>query len=401
MSSCLVCQSPSLAGLLDCGEQPLCNRFLHAPDHPEAVFPIALGVCRACGLVQLLAPPSPDEVKPRVDWLTCNEPESHLDELAEDLARLPGVELMKSAVYGVSFKDDSLLQRLSTLGFTHVKRLDPITDLDIRDSCAGIETVSTELTPERAKAFVERHGPATVVVARHIFEHAADPRRFASALASLLAPGGYLVVEIPDCEKALAVCDYTTVWEEHSLYFTPYTFRRGMECLGFTIEKEYCIPYMIENSLIAVMRFAGQPVAPPAANDDTRAELERAERFASSFAERRKEIATHLEAFQREVGKIAIFGAGHMACTFVNLFKVGYLVDCFIDDNPHKVGLYMPGSRLRILSSRALIDRDIQLCLLSINVAGERTVIDKNGDFVARGGKFRSIFPASPLAIVR
>ena len=70
-----------------------------------------------------------------------------------------------------------------------------------------------------------------------------------------------------------------------------------------------------------------------------------------------------------------------------------------IDDNPHKRGLYMPGSKLPIAGSPALLERDISLCLLSLNPIGEQKVIEKNSAFVERGGTFASIFPASARAL--
>lgn len=401
MIKCLLCGSPTAAPLIDFGCQPLCNRFLATPTETEATFPLALDLCSACGLVQLATPPPVDELRPRFDWLTYNEPEGHLDELAADIVRLPGITPENASLCGISFKDDSLLFRLQKLGFSRTHRLDPQTDLGIHDSRAGIETISFSLTPERAHTWVKRHGPADVVIARHILEHADNPRRFASALSDLIATEGYLVIEIPDCEKALAVCDYTTVWEEHTLYFTQRTFHEAMATLGFAIQKTYCIPYILENSLIAVLKVSREP-RPSVPRSETEArEFDRAERFATSFDARRAEIIECLETFRRDRGRIALFGAGHLACTFVNLFGLGGLIDCVIDDNPRKVGLFMPGSRLPILGSAALLDREIALCLLSINAAGERSVIDKQSGFVHRGGMFRSIFPASPLAITR
>lgn len=399
MKRCLLCSSPAVEPVIDFGRQPLCNRFLATPTDAEATFPLALGVCGACGVVQLLDPQPAADLKPRVDWITCNEPEGHLDDLAIDILRLPGLQPTASSLCGVSFKDDSLLQRLQKHGCTRTRRLDPQTDLGIHDPCAGIETIQASLTPERAAAWVARYGPADVVIARHVFEHASDPRVFAAALKTLLAPGGHLIIEIPDCEKALTVRDYTTVWEEHTLYLTPHTFHGGMESLGFAIQETRCIPYILENSLIAVMQVAHEPAPRAATPEATDREITRARLFAAAFSDRREAITNQLESRRRQQGRIAIFGAGHLACTFVNLFGVGGLIDCVIDDNPRKVGLFMPGSRLPILNSAALEDRDIALCLLSIGVGGERTVIDKHAGFVAAGGEFRSIFPASSLAI--
>ena len=74
-------------------------------------------------------------------------------------------------------------------------------------------------------------------------------------------------------------------------------------------------------------------------------------------------------------------------------------IEFIIDDNPHKRGLYMPGSHLPIVASSALLEHDITLCLLSLNPIGEENVIAKNAAFAEHGGTFASIFPASVRAL--
>lgn len=399
MKMCLLCGSMAAAEAIDFGDQPLCNRFLEDPSAEEARFGLALRICLACGVVQLADPAPTEELRPRVDWLTYNEPEGHLDDLALALTTLQGIDRASASVCGISSKDDSLLRRLRNLGYHRTYRLDPARDLGIDDTRAGIETIQARLTPERAEAWVQRHGPADILIARHVLEHARDPRLFTASLRSMVAPGGYVIVELPDCEKALSLRDYTTVWEEHTLYFTPYTFHFGMQALGFVVESISCIPYVLENSLVAIMKLPRERVT--AAVDPLRVEEEvtRARLFAAAFGKRQTQLVEGLSLVRRKQGRIVVFGAGHLACTFVNLFGLGGLIDCVVDDNPNKVGLFMPGSRLPIVHSQVLADPSIALCLLSINASGERSVMDKHPSFTARGGVFRSIFPASPLAL--
>jgi C-methyltransferase C-terminal domain len=85
----------------------------------------------------------------------------------------------------------------------------------------------------------------------------------------------------------------------------------------------------------------------------------------------------------------------------LSVFGVEDTIDCVIDDNPHKRGMFMPGSKLPIVGSSALLDRGIRLCLLSLNPISEGKVVEKNTAFVERGGVFASIFPASARALIQ
>lgn len=105
-----------------------------------------------------------------------------------------------------------------------------------------------------------------------------------------------------------------------------------------------------------------------------------------------------MSEFRRNQGKVALLGAGHLACTFINLLELKDHIEFAVDDNPNKRGLFMPGSRLPILGSEALLDEDIKLCLLTVSPQAESRVIANNESYVKRGGSFSSISPASKMA---
>lgn len=398
MDKCLLCRANEVVLLLDFGPQPICNRFLIRPDAEEATFPMRIGQCDACGLVQSIMPVSAAELKPRSDWITYNEPEGHLDRLADTIAAAPGLT-NKSAICGVTFKDDSLLRRLRERGYARTWRMDPQGDLGIGEAGVGVETIQDRLNKVTCARIAQTRGKADLVIARHVWEHAADPAGFIDALQELMTPEGHLVLEVPDCERALASYDYSTMWEEHSLYFTPTTFRQSASLCGLPIEYYECFPYTLENSLVAISRLAQGTARAKLSETLLETEKRRGQEFAAGLPGQREKIGGCFARFREKQGKIAILGAGHLACTFVNLLQLKDHIDCLVDDNPHKRGSYMPGSRLPIYESRALIERNIKLCLLSVNAESEDRVIEKNKAFTDAGGIFHSIFPASKHAL--
>ena len=124
MKTCHLCTAPQVETLIDFGQQPICNRFPKTVREPEATFPMLLEQCQACGLVQTTQPVRAAELSPLVDWVTYNEPEGHLDTVADKIAALPG--LTRASIFGaISFKDDTLLRRMRERGFASTWRLDP------------------------------------------------------------------------------------------------------------------------------------------------------------------------------------------------------------------------------------------------------------------------------------
>lgn len=396
-TSCLFCDRPQVRALVDFGLQPLTNRWPvsaeESADEPEFRFRLAMGQCAGCGVVQLLGPPPPGEVRSRYDWLSYNEPEGHLDDVVQKMLKLPSIG-PQSVVAGTSYKEDTTLARLNRRGLERTWRVDLARDLGETDAAAGLETVQERLTAEVAERLGAQRGAADLVMARHIIEHAHHPRSFAAALKRLVKPGGYVVFEVPDCTRSFDRGDFSMPWEEHVAYFTPETYRSGLECLGFEVLSIERYEYSHEDSLVAFCRSGGTTVvAPPAPSAD---ELSRADRYAAMLPEAKAAYRAYFTTFRRNHGPIAALGAGHLCAGFLNLLELGDLVDFVVDDNPKKQGLRMPGSRLPIVPSSTLVERGVGLCLLSVNPEVERRVREKNAAFTARGGRWMSMFSGRP-----
>lgn len=383
--------------LRDFGPHPICNRYLTAVDAPEFSHPMVIGQCGACGLVQTLDPVPAAELVPAVDWIAYNEPEGHLDAVAETLATLPGLK-PGAVCAGVSFKDDTLLARLQKRGFG-TWRLDMEGDLGITKKGCGVESIQGRLDLVRAAAITAKRGGADLVIARHILEHAHDLRGFIAAVRTLAKPGGYVVFEVPDCTLAFDLKDITTLWEEHTVYFTPATFQSTVTAGGAALVNFASHPYPFENCLVGVTRTgADAPVQLTA--EALAAEQARARAFAAALPARRAELRRFLTDFRARHGKIAVLGAGHLACTWIYLHGLAEFVEFLADDNPHKQNLFLPGARLPIRGSASLLTENIKLCLLAVSPEAEPKVIARNQEFVQRGGRIASIFPASRNALV-
>lgn len=396
--SCQHCRSASLNSLLDLGKQAFSTGLLAKRNDATRLFDLTLVQCDDCGLIQLQQPAAAVDLRPFVDWVTYREPEQHLDEVCSKLTALPGLNATTARILGVTSKDDTTLARLRALGYGSVKRLDPAADLGITQPLANVEAAPEALTATRANAIVQGHGRADLVITRHILEHAADLDQFLRGLTGLVAPGGYLMLEVPDCTRSLALGDYTMIWEEHSVYFTPETFFRVLERHGFApaLTLNYAYPY--ENCLILVARQGGTGTGTQegaALPTLLKAGRDYGQRFAGQTDRlRRKLLAAKAQR------PIALYGAGHLTASFVNYHGLADLIDCVVDDTPQKQGLFLPGSGLEILPSAALLERGIGLCLLGLAPEAEPKIAARNAEFVAAGGQFHSLLAASPSAVL-
>lgn len=398
MKNCYLCGKDIVKKLLSFDQQPVAHRFLNSTEEKEYLSNISLGQCQSCGLVQQLNPMPVDELRSRYEWLTRNEPERHLDDLVNTLTNLTGIT-KESKILGVCWKEDSILDRFNKLGYENIYRLKLDEDFEIKEPLSDVETVQERFTLEQSQKIVDRYGKADIVMARHLIEHAFNVQEFLKAIKNLVKPEGYVVLEIPDCRLSMEGLDYTTIWEEHIIYLTPETFKSCFAYGGFQLVDFIEEEYSLENSYIGIARIANEFVETALDVKVLQSELERGNRFARRLETKRHELRFYLEDFKRNQGKVAIFGAAHMCSSFLNLMDVADLIEFAVDDNPHKNGMFMPGVHLPIRGSKDLLVQDIKLCLLTLSVVSEEIVLERNQDFIKKGGIFKSIFPGNPKAL--
>lgn len=397
MKKCVSCDSEAVAEVLKIDAQPISNRFLPSPDKEEYTNPITLAQCTSCGLIQLVNLVPWKELVPQYSWIKYNEPEKHLDALVQSLISLPQIT-PKSKILGISYKEDSTLARFAALGFNNIYRLDQKQDLGIINPNTGIESVQGEFTLDKIKEFVKKNGKYDLVIARHILEHCYNPSEFISSLKLLANENGYIIFEVPDTEYSFENKIYTALWEEHTIYFTPKTFKNFFSFFNLNVLNFNSYEYPNENSLAVITKIDNSsPIFP--SEKELEGEINRISSFSSDFLSYKKDLHNYLSGYKKNTGNIAFLGAGHHACAFINYFDLGNYIDFITDDNPNKQGFFMPGSKVPIYSSDNLLKKNIKLCLTALSPESEEKVLQKNKEFLDNNGKMASIFKGSKYAL--
>jgi hypothetical protein len=112
-AACLGCGAKAVGVLVDLGPQPPSNRFERVEARPAEVYPLIVGQCSACGLVQLLAPMPPSMAKSRFEWLHTTNPKV-ISTIWSALRALPRWRL--GAYRRRDHKDDTTLARFNGSG---------------------------------------------------------------------------------------------------------------------------------------------------------------------------------------------------------------------------------------------------------------------------------------------
>jgi len=373
-----------------------CKNFQFLLNENIYLKDLSMGQCKNCLTIQLTNPFPAEQLKPKYSWITCTEPEEHLDELVEKLISLPNIE-RNSRIIGVSFKEDSTLLRFNKFGFNNTWRIDE-KSLGINDEVYSVETVQEKLDHNTVSRIKNKSGLADILIARHIIEHANNPKQFLESCKDLIRDDGYIVFEIPDCEYALEKRDYTTIWEEHTLYFTRHTFKQMFSLNQLELVSFKTIPYAQEMSHIVIAKKNKDIKDLDFDSALLKKEKELSE-FFNDYSKIKIDIHGYLLKIKKDYGKIALFGAGHMGCMFLNIMGLDSYIDYVVDDNPRLKGMAMPGSDKEIISSSEMKKYNIKFCLLSVSEIGIKKVFQNNKEYLSTGGVFKSIFPGSEYAM--
>ena len=380
---------------LDFDLQPVSNRFYSLnSDQVAPKFPLGIEIDSESGLIKLKSPFPVEELKPRHGWLTCFEPEDHLDNLVDKLIKLPRIN-NNSVIGAYSFKDDSTIERLNDRGYHQTWRIDPDSDLCV-DKMANVETYQQVFTLSKSMQIKEKYGAADILLVRHVVEHAYDISKFVEAISLLIKPNGYIVWELPSCEKYLVNGDCTMIWEEHTHYFTKFTFREFLGKEGFCIDSLNVIPYPLEDCIVAVTQKEhnrNKGILSDRKGVDV--EVERAKKYIELLNSNKISIPFKLEEIHNKYGSIVMFGAGHFSVAFISILGIEHLIDFVIDDNSNKKGKKLPGGSIPIVGSDILYQKNIKVCLLGLNPQSHYKIINKHKSFVENGGLFLSIFPGT------
>lgn len=387
---CKSCNSKAVVSKIDFGKQPPSNRYQVTYDVDQESHSLELGICNSCGLLQLIDPMPIEMVRSRFSWIRYNEPEFHLDDLVEKLVRLPGIDT-KSKIAGLTYKDESTLDRIEKKGFKNIGHAPNFEKRSGEDQFDGLETIQQIITEGNGQSL-----DADLLIVRHVLEHAHDMRKFLAKITKQVKTGGYLIFEIPDSSKFLAKNNYSFMWEEHIVYFTEHTLRYFFENQGHKVIQIYRYEAPLEDSLVAVIAIDDNKVT--VNNEvDIANEIAAVDRFSDNF-DATKQV--HLDFFKvnTEAGKkIAIFGAGHLAVKYINLFGLQEYISYVIDDSKDKEDLFMPGSSIQIKGSSFLSETDI--CILVLNPESQVKVMGLKKDMIKEGGKFYSAFDNKLLSI--
>jgi hypothetical protein len=219
----------------------------------------------------------------------------------------------------------------------------------------------------------------------------------------LLADDGLITVENPYVRDLVQHCEFDTIYHEHFCYFSCTAVDRLMRRHGLFLNDVEYFPNLHGGTLrwhIGARENVSDTVKAYLA-DEEREGVTKFEYYAD-FAGRVEKVRTDLldllQTLKAGGARIVGYGAAAKGSTLVNYVGIdSQYLDYVVDRNTHKQGCFMPGVRLPIRDTSALVDdRPDYVLLLAWNFAEE--IRRQQKEYTDSGGQF--IVPVPSPAII-
>lgn len=387
--ACRHCGASLQCDVIDLGHQPPSNAYLTEEklSLPEVTFPLRVYVCTSCWLVQLPMHAPADELftadyayfsSTSVTW--CQHAERFVQAAVDRLSLGP-----ESLVVEVASNDGYLLQYVKALGIPCLG-IEPTHATAEAARAKGIETMEQFFGGQLAEDLVSQGLKADLLVANNVLAHVPDINDFLGAIAALLSPSGLASIEFPHLLRLLDGNQFDTIYHEHYSYLSLTTLVRMAEAAGLMVfdaeqltthggslrvwlarsgERAACSQGIKERDAVSVVL-----------SEETMAGLETLDAYAHCQAralDAKFALMEYLLAARRSGQCVLAYGAAAKGNTLINFAGIrSDLLPAVADRAPSKVGKWLPGSHIPVVSVEDLLARGPdELLVLPWNLAKE------------------------------
>jgi SAM-dependent methyltransferase len=398
LAGCRVCDSTDLEPAIDLGMQPWCNHFLRADElGSERFYPLRVVFCHQCHTAQLDYTVEKETMFADHTYLsgTTRSLGEHFRSVAADVDTRFFADRRTKTVLDIGSNDGTQLKHFQALGYD-VLGVDPSKTAAAIAQAAGVPTVrdffSRKLVNQLGRKF-------DAINAAGVFFHLEELHSVTDGIRAALAPDGVFVVQFLYMRRIMENVAFDQIYHEHLLYYNLETIEKLLARHGLAMFDAHVSP-IHGGSVIGYAGHAGrrqpsqQLTALRAAERNDKVNTLQAYRDLAVRIEQMKQENLHYLSAAKTAGK-RIFGMGAPAKgnTLLNYFGIGprYL-DCLVEKNELRRGLYSPGMHLPIRIERELDAPPDVYYVLAWNFKKE--ILANNRHLLDRGVEF--YFPVNP-----
>ena len=378
-TECQISGSKDLESIIFLGYHPPVNDYVKigSPADEKPAYPCELLYCADSKLVQLgqivdakvLFPPEYPYTSSTTKILREN-----FAELYEESSKM--LDLQKDdLVIDIGSNDGNLLSNFKdnhrVLGVTP----EEVGKLAIKK---GIPTIIDYFNEEVVNRILKEHGKAKVITATNVFAHIDDPNKITQLISKLLTDDGVFINESHYLASLIETLQYDTIYHEHLRYYSmasldylltkndlsPF-FAKKIPTHGGSIRVYSCKKdiYKKDKSVQKIMSDEAEVIS-----------IDSLHKFKNDVLMSKLNLHALLNSIKSEGKRIFGISSPSRASTLVNYVGLDQdIIECIVEiKGSHKIGKYMPGTRIPVLDESNLYNEQPEYALLfSWHIADE------------------------------
>jgi len=399
---CRNCNNSLTRTFIDLIASPLANSYLTTEElnKGEYFYPLHAFICESCFLVQLPVFEPPEKIFSDYAYFSSFSESwlNHAKQYTEMVIERFHLN-ENSFVLEIASNDGYLLQYFKEKNIP-VIGIEPASNVAEAAIKKGIPTLIKFFNTQTAKELASDGRMADLIIGNNVLAHVPDLNDFVKGLKMVLKPNGLITMEFPHLLRLIEDNQFDTIYHEHFSYFSFITVEKVFNKYGLTIFDVEEIPTHGGSLRIYVCHSD----SPFEIAERVKELLNREEKigmndmaYYQSFSERVKKTKRDILKFLIELKErgcsIAAYGAPAKGNTLLNYCGIGTdFIEYTVDRNPHKQGMFLPGSRIPIYHpDRIKETRPDYLIILPWNLKEE--IMDQCSYIREWGGKFVVLIP--------
>jgi 2-polyprenyl-3-methyl-5-hydroxy-6-metoxy-1,4-benzoquinol methylase len=405
---CRFCGTPLKHTFVDLGISPLSNAYLTAQqlNSAETFYPLHAYVCENCLLVQLEQFESPQQIFNDYPYFSSysdtwlNHAKAYTDLMIERF----GIN-QNHQVIEIASNDGYLLQYFQQRHIP-ILGIEPAANIAQVAEKKGIPTRILFLCTQTAQTLVKEGKQADLLIANNVLAHTPDINDFVAGLKILLKPTGLFTIEFPHVLQLIKHNQFDTIYHEHFSYLSFNTVEQIFAKHGL---KLFDVEELSTHG--GSLRIYGQHdnLKKTELNEglsalkekELKAKLDHIDtylRFDEQVKGTKRQLLQFLIEAKNNGKSIVGYGAPAKGNTLLNYCGIRTdFIDYTVDRNPHKQGLYLPGTHIPIYHPDKIHQtRPDYLLILPWNIKNE--VVEQMSHIREWGGQF--VVPIPKIEII-
>tara|TARA_B100000787_G_scaffold40606_1_gene28795 strand:- start:745 stop:2406 length:1662 start_codon:yes stop_codon:yes gene_type:complete len=396
---CRVCLNESFSRFVSLGFQPHPNDLLSSNKEDKYYYPLEINICKKCFNAQLSTKSNYSKIYSNYLYKSSISKEfiNHFYKAAVKYVDFFKLKKKTSFIVDIGSNDGVGLLPFKKLGYKNILGFEPSEKLSRETKKLGIKTENAFFNIKNTSKLKNK---VDLILASNVFAHNDDLNELFSSMKKSLKSNGSIVIEVQYFLKTIKDYSFDNIYHEHVNYWTLTSLSNFMlnhECRIFNVEEinthgGSLRVYISKNKKIKINKSVKSIL-----QNESKFGINNKKTYLDYQLELEKKkinVIKNMNWLKKKYNKIYGYGASAKATVSMNYFGIdkSYIKN-MMDDNKLKIGKFIPGTGVKIISKKRLKESDC-IIVFAWNMFSEikKNNLDLSGTFINIRDLYKSDF---------